>query len=506
MIRPPPTRPRPLGRHGRQAVRRIVGASALAMLAACASGARKPDLTLPAAYEAPRGDSGLPSQALDRWWTIFGDPELDALEDQALRASPDATTQEARLEEAIATRKSTVLQTYGSGGIKGSTTPQKAYPVGPVPSSLFPVGGYTETDQLAFSPSWEIDFLGGLRDERRAARADFAATRFDIESARASLVANVADEYFQARGLSIQIADAEETEKIEDQLLETATIRSDRGLGERSDADRIAGDLAGAKSQLSDLRAQQHAAARLLLILVGRGPDPVESLPLSADVPEPPPTPRAVPGELLVRRPDVREAAARMRAAAYRTKLAKEELFPNLTLTPALGILRQVAPGVGLASLMPLILFPEEQTTTTAYWSMGIGIDQPVLDIPHLLQDAKAQGARTEQAVVAYEQAVQNAYGDAENALVELASDEARIQILEDGERRARRAYDDEQTRYHAGLEDVTSVLSAEQTWRADRTQLTSERVQALRRAVQTYKALGGGWESQPIQTAARAP
>ena len=83
---------------------------------------------------------------------------------------------------------------------------------------------------------------------------------------------------------------------------------------------------------------------------------------------------------------------------------------------------------------------------------------------------------------------------------------QARIQILEDGERRARRAYDDEQTRYHAGLEDVTSVLSAEQTWRADRTQLTSERVQALRRAVQTYKARGGGWESQPIQTAARAP
>ena len=124
MIRPPPTRPRPLGRHGRQAVRRIVGASALAMLAACASGARKPDLTLPAAYEAPRGDSGLPPQALDRWWTIFGDDQLDQLEEQALKASPDANTQVARLREAIATRKSAILQTYPTGDITGGPNRQ----------------------------------------------------------------------------------------------------------------------------------------------------------------------------------------------------------------------------------------------------------------------------------------------------------------------------------------------------------------------------------------------
>jgi multidrug efflux system outer membrane protein len=485
---------------------RAAACTALAMLAACASGARKPDVTLPAAYEAPAGSAALPAPALDRWWLIFKDPELDGLEDEALRDSPDAKSQRARLKEAIATRRSTVLQTFGSGGIAGSGGPKETYAVGPVPSSLFPVGGYSENDMLQFQPTWEIDFLGGLRDERRAARADFAATRFDIESARASLVANVADEYFQARGLEIQIADAEETKRVEEDLLNTAQAKADYGLGQRSDADRVAGDLAVAKSAVSDLDSQEHAARRLLLILIGHGPDPVESLKLSADVSDPPPVPQTVPGELLVRRPDVREADERMRAAALRTKLAKEQLFPNLTLQPALGIARQVAPGVGLLSLVPLVLFPQEQTTNTDYWSVGVGLNQPVLDIPHLLQDAKAQGARTEEAVVAYEQAVQNAYGDAENTLVALASDEARIKVLEDGEARARRAYDDERTRYKAGLEDVTSVLSAEQTWETDRTQLTGERVQALRRAVQTYKALGGGWDAQPFKTAARAP
>jgi outer membrane protein TolC len=155
---------------------------------------------------------------------------------------------------------------------------------------------------------------------------------------------------------------------------------------------------------------------------------------------------------------------------------------------------------------MPLFLAPQQQTTTTNYWSLGANLDQPVLDIPRLLADAKAQGARTEQAVIAYEQAVKNAYGDAENALVLLASDERRVTILTDGEARARRAYDDGRLRYNLGIDDVTSVLSAEETWRTDRTLLTGQRVQALRRAIQTYKALGGGWDYATTQTASRSP
>jgi len=494
----------------RKATILLAGAAAVA-LAGCAAGVRKADITLPPAYEAPAGTQALAPPTLDRWWTIFGDDELDQLEIEALKNSPDAKTQDARLLEAIATRKSAILQTYPTGDLTGGSSRQTTASVGGTPpGDLFPVGGVTEDDHLDFKVSWEFDFLGALKDARKAARYDFAATRFNVEAARASLVANVADSYFQARGLAIQIVDATYQASIESELLKTATIKAERGLGPRSDADRVAGDLALAKSNLDSLRAQQHAAQRLLLILVGRGPEPVEHLPLASNVPDPPPLPSAVPGELLARRPDVRQADAEMRAAILRTKLAKEELFPNITIVPALGLAHQVAPGVGVvqsaASAFGLAFFPEQQTTNTDYWSIGANIDQPVLDIPRLLQDAKAQGARAEQAVVAYEQAVQNAYGDAENALVELSSDERRIKILEDGEARARRAYDDERIRYRAGLDDVTSVLSAEQTWRADRSDLTGERVQALRRAVQTYKALGGGWDYQPTQTAARSP
>ena len=485
----------------------LAGAAALA-LAACASNVRKPVTPLPAAFEAPAGTQDLGVQGLDRWWTVFGDEQLNQLEDQALKNSPDAKTQAAKLLEAVATRKSAILQTYPTGDITGGPTRQTTNAIGPQPvGDIFPVGGVTENDDFNFKVSWEFDFLGALNDARKEARHEFQATRFNIESARASLVANVADSYFQARGLAIQLADATEQADIETKLQKTAQTKADLGLGPRSDADRIAGDLAQARSNVDSLQAQQHAAQRLLLILVGRGPEPVENLPLTANVPDPPQLPEAVPGSLLARRPDVRQADEAMRAETLKTKLAKEELFPNITIMPALGVAHQVAPGVGIIqSAAGFLFFPQQQTTNSDYWSIGANIDQPVLDIPRLLQDAKAEGARAEQSVVAYEQAVQNAYGDAENALVELASDERRIKILEDGEVRARRAYDDERIRYRAGLDDVTSVLSAEQTWRTDQSDLTGERVQALRRAVQTYKALGGGWDFQPLKTAAKSP
>ena len=483
----------------------LTGAVTLA-LGACASGARKPDVSLPQAFQAPAGAQDLSAQQLDHWWLIFGDEELNQLEAQALAGSPDVKTEIARLQEAGQVEKSGIWQTYPTGDITAGASRKVTKPIGGAPSSLIPIGGVDEDFHADFRPSWEVDFMGALREERKAVRADYAATRFNVEAARATLVADVADQYFVARGLAIQLEDQKEQLQIETDLLNSATVKLQHGLGPRSDADRIAGDLAQAKSQMDGLQAQIHAAQRTLLILIGRGAEPVENLPLVADVPDAPPLPKTVPGDLLKRRPDVREADERMRAAAIRTSLAKDELFPNLTFVPALGIAREVAPGVGLISLIPLILAPQQQATNTQYWSLGASLDQPVLDIPRLLADAKAQSARTEQAVIAYEQAVKNAYGDAENAMVLLASDERRVKILADGEVRARRAYDDGRLRYNLGIDDVTSVLSAEATWRTDRTLLTGQRVQALRRAVQTYKALGGGWDYETTQQASRAP
>ncbi len=474
-------------------MRRLAILLALAGLGACAGpGHRAPDLDLPTAYDAPAGAAALSAAQLDRWWLLFNDGELNRLEDEAAADAPDARTQAARVLEARATRNSQTAQTLPTGSIQGDISRQHAYNIGPPSNELFPVGGVTDTRSANFDVSWELDLFGRLREARRVANATQAEARFNIEGARASLAASVADNYFEAKGYAIQLSDALETVRIDQALLTVAQRKSDLGLGARSDADQLAGELAQARSQVEDLRAQLHMAQRQLLILVGHGVAPIATLPMDAQAPDPPKPPAAIPGDLLIRRPDVRESEARLRAQAGTGKLRHLAIFPTFTLLPGLGVSSTTSPGV--AFIPPQTLIPSQQTTDLGFWTLGAGVSVPVLDIPRLLYDARAEDARTEQAVIAYEKTVQTAYGEAENALVNLGAGERAVSVLVDGEARARRAFTDSHTRYKMGLDDLTAMLSAEQTWRATRSALTSERVQALRRAVQTYKALGGGW------------
>ncbi len=464
-----------------------------AVLAGCVvAHHRTPDVSLPVAYEAPKGETALSTEQLDHWWLLFSDPELNRLEDEAFVLSPDARTASARLLEARASRASQVLQTLPTGNLSAKASREDAQSLGGANDQLFPVGGVTETETLNFNVSWELDFFGRLRQARRVANADFAATRFDVEGARASLAASVADDYFQAKGLAIQLADAQVNEGISQKLYSIAQKKASLGLGAASDADRAAGDLALTRAQTVDLAAQLHAAQRELLILVGRGIAPTASVSTPAEAPDPPALPAAIPGDLLARRPDVREAQAKLAGEVGRQTLQHLAIFPTFTLLPGLGLSRTVAPGVTF--IPPLTLLPSQQTTSLGFWTLGAGVTQPVLDIPHLLQDAKAEDARTEQAVIAYEKVVQTAYGEAENDLTGMAADRRRLAILKDGEVRAQRAYAAAERRYAEGLDDLTTALSAEEAWRNTRSTLTGARVEALRRAVQTYKALGGGW------------
>lgn len=459
-------------------------------LAACAS-PREPVTNLPAAYQAPPS-AGLDEAVLDQWWLAFEDPQLTALVEQALVLSPDAQSAAARLREARATAASALTAFLPQGQLTGSARRTETEQVEGQEINIpgLSTSGESESYQANFNVSWELDLFGRFFAARRAARGDSAAARFAYEGARASLAANVADAYFQARGLAIQLADARETLRIQESLADLAERRVELGIAASSDADRIAGDLAQARAQVANLEAQLQAQQRILLVLVGRGVDPVQSVDVEAAPGLVPPVPASLPGELLARRPDVREAEARIRSAAGRLTYAQLAFFPTFTLTPGLGISKQEQPGY---------------SATTQNWSIGANVSQPVLNIPQLLLDLRAQNARTEQAVINYERVVQTAYGEAENALVQLAADRRRVELLTEGEARAERAFEAGRLGYGAGVTDLQTALSAEQSWRAVRAQLTAAQVQAQRRAVQAYKALGGGWPADDFSDSTSA-
>ena len=134
-------------------------------------------------------------------------------------------------------------------------------------------------------------------------------------------------------------------------------------------------------------------------------------------------------------------------------------------MLPALGAQSLTQPSVGF--IPPATLIPESITTSVGYWTLAGSVSQPVLDIPRLLFNAKAEDARMEQAVIAYEKTVQTAYGEAENALVALDAGKRAVKILFDGEAHAHRAYDAAQRRYAMGLDDLTTALTTEQAWSA---------------------------------------
>jgi NodT family efflux transporter outer membrane factor (OMF) lipoprotein len=467
-------------------------------LAACALGPKvmTPDTRLPAAFEAP-GDVTGAVGSIDHWWRLYNDPQLQGLVTEALANAPDALSAEARLREALAIRSEALDAFNPQGNLQANGAYQTNYAIGK--GATFNFGG----QQISLTPSgsnynaaanfnvsWELDLFGRRRTTRHKADADLAAARFDYEASRASLAANVADSLFEARGLAIQLDDARETARIEGRLAEIARAKADHGLGPAADADQAESEAAQAQAQVTDLEGQLHAARRTLLVLIGRGVDPLESQPIPADVGAPPPAPASVPGELMARRPDVREAAERLKSAASQLKLNELALFPKFTLNPGAGLTTGNSIG-----------FP----ITSGFWSVGAGVVQPILDMPRLKSEIRAQGARADQAAIAYQKAVQTAYGEAENALVGLSADEARVRVLTAGEAKARSALEAARLGYSAGVDDLTATLSAERTWRTARTSLTSAKVQAMRRSVQAFKALGGGWPSETAMAARTA-
>ena len=510
---------------------RLAPALLAAALSGCALGEKlsKPEIALPQAFEAPQAASALPPAALDRWWLLFDDAQLTGLIDQALAYSPDAKSAFYRLAEARADRAEIIAGVFPQGDIKangsdeyakvnfshvnaaafgvtgatgtttstttgtggGTTTGGTGVSTGAgatssgttLLSSFFGAqNGSSQTYSAAFNVSWELDLYGKNFTAIKAANANFAAARFDYEATRLSLAAEVATDLFQARGLAVQLDDARENEKLAKNLADVARRKADAGLATTADSARTESDAESNAAQTVLIQAQLRAAQRALLVLIGKGGAPSSDLVVTANVTPPPAAPTATPGSLLARRPDVREAEEQLTVAAGQLRLDKLALFPTFTLLPGLSYSKQVE---------------SIYTIATNAATGGVGVTVPVLSVPKLLAEVRAQGARGQQAVAAYEKAVQSAYGDAEKALTTIDADRRRVDLLDRATKRSRFAFDAATKGYDLGLTDLTSLIQAEQSWRQTRATYTASEIAALVDTVATFKALGGGWNAE---------
>lgn len=470
-------------------LRRTITLAALTLLAACASNepVRTPNTQLPAQFEAQAQAGAAP---LDRWWVAFNDPQLTALVEEALVSSPDALTAASRLTEAREQRRANIFLAWPQGNLTGNARTQGNSQVSGT-QSPFSSSGSSQFYSLDFDVSWEVDVFGRIRSALDGVESDFAAKVFNIEGTRAALAANVADTLFAARGIAQQLADNRESLRLQREQQRVAELRAERGIGSLADAQRLSSDADQTEAVGLQLQADLEQTRRTLLVLLGRGTQSRDTLPITADLDTPPAAPASVPGELLQRRPDVREAEQRLLIAMAQLQVDRLDLFPRFTLLPGVGLSKSEQSFGG-----------QTFSSTLFNWSVGVGLSVPVLNRPQLLAEARVSSERAEQAVIAYERAVQTAYGEADNALLQLAADQRRLVLLDAGERSAFSAYQANQRLYDAGLTDLTTLLQTEQQWRLARTQSTVARTQALRRSVQAFKALGGGWDAANPPTA----
>jgi len=461
----------------------MISAAALLTTGCVTSTVRKAEVTPPPAYEASKPDAdSLTPAALDNWWTLYGDAQLNGLVDEALKNAPDSKTAFAVLDQAAAVRTETLDRLYiPSGQLQGSATRTQSSQLGAGSSgigAIFAPPGATESYTASFDVSWELDLFGRRKAGRRGADADFYNAAFTYEATRTALIANVANSLFQARGLAIQMQDALETARIDRELAHVSDVQQKAGLVASADVDQSLAQAEAADAQAESFRAQLLAAQRSLLVLIGHGFDKVESLPASPTVGTPPPVPTTIPGDLLRRRPDVRAAEWKIVSASATLKTDDLALLPTINLQPGISITKSTGP-FGYSS---------------AAWDIGAALTQPILDRPRLIAQIRGQRAVAEQDVIAYEKAVQTAYGDAETAFTYLDSDARRVRMLTEAEARAESAYEKARLGYARGFSDLTTALQAETTWRSVRSQLSSAQITLMERSVQTFKALGGGW------------
>ncbi|WP_218147068.1 efflux transporter outer membrane subunit [Sphingobium sp. AP50] len=447
-------------------------------LAACASPPPyAPVIDVPSTFvAAPMSDM---AGSVERWWLLFADNQLNQLIVEALDNAPDARGAMAVLDEARAARAQALARLGPQGNINLTADTRRSNPDGaPIIHQRSYNGG--------FSPSWEIDLFGRRRASRTVADADLDAARFQFEAARQSLGSAVAINLFDARANAVRLDQARQILRIASELARVGQRRVEIGIGARADAESLKADEANAKAAAIASAAQLSISKRTLLILLGRGTEPLEMLTIAASFNRPPMVPSVTPATLLIRRPDIRLAEARLRSAAGNLKLSSKALLPTISLLPS----ATYSATTGNAA------------SGTSIWSLGIGLLLPILDRPRLLAELRGQRARTEQALIAYEDAVQTGFGEAQNSLLQYGADRERLSEIEQAEASARIAFEAQRAGYEAGVVDLTALLQAERTWRTNLASLSDLRVAAIRDAVAVFQALGGGWS--PWDTAAQ--
>lgn len=441
----------------------------------------KPDL--PTAWPTETGQAQATENVAADWWKAYHDPALDALMAEALVHNRDLALAAARIEEVRANLGLADADRYPEVGIDGNVGRSRVTGKGNMPAGTQLV---SNNFKLNLQAAWEIDLWGRYRQASAAARADLLATEFARRGIQSSLTSAVAQSYFGLAALDANLKLAQDTLANRHEAVKLQRLRYEGGVASELVLRQAEAEAASIEVSLAQLAQQVRQQELALAVLLGRDPRALMQASVTRgaglfQLTLPPAIPAGLPSDLLLRRPDLRQAEQKLLSSQARIREAGAAIYPNLSLTTNLG-----SESKALADLF---------TSPASIWGLAAGISQTIFNAGRTEAAVNAAGARQDQALIAYEQSVQTAFREVLDALVvhrqarETGSAEAdRVQALQ-------RAAELAELRFQHGVSNYLEVLDARRNlFQAEQGGIEARRTQLVATA-ELFKALGGGWE-----------
>jgi NodT family efflux transporter outer membrane factor (OMF) lipoprotein len=477
-------------------IRITLAAMFMLLLGGCMVGPKyvKPNTPMTPAFKEPPPDSfketkdwkfaqpGAPSLPA-KWWELFGDAQLTALEQQVVAGNQDLQIAEARFRQAralIRVNRAAEFPTVSTGPSVASVRDSAHQPYFPGPAN--PTGAFA----LPFDFSYEVDLWGRVRRTVNASREEAQAVSADLASATLSIQAELAFDYFELRSADAQKQLLDETVKAYKDALQLTRNRFEGGAAPKSDVAQAQTQLDTALAQQTDIDVQRAQFEHAIATLLGKPPAAfsLAAEPLRA---APPAIPVGVPSELLERRPDIAASERRVQEANEQIGIARAAFFPALSLGASAGFEG--------TSILNWLNWPSR------FWAVGPSLAETLFDAGRRRAGSDAAIAGYDAAVASYRETTLTAFQQVEDNL-------AALRILENEDRQQREAVASAQeslqifiNRYQGGVDNYLQVITAQTI------ALTNERneIDIQRRrmdaSVLLIKAIGGGWSVGEMPT-----
>jgi NodT family efflux transporter outer membrane factor (OMF) lipoprotein len=453
-----------------------------------------PDYQSPEIAEAPRrtspGTAGVPGRTVEgeisqNWWKTFRDPQLSSLVERLVAQNLDLKTATERVVQSVAQRQVAVSQ--GLPHIEGqsSSTYNRQSPNGTV-SLLVPAPGAPLEYGLfrdGVTSSWQLDLFGRVRRALEAADAETLAAVENRHGVALAALAELAQGYMQLRGTQNRLEIAKRHLRLSEQNVDLVNTRFGNGVATTLDLAQARAQQATIAATLPPLRTQEAELINAVGLLLGDAPRVLESeLRRPSALPRVPRrVPVGLPGTLVRRRPDVREAEAQLHQATAQTGVAVASFYPDVTLNGAAS-----AESLHLSNLF---------SPASAAFSVGPDVSIPIFEGGRLRSQLSLRESRQREAAIAFRKTVLRAWQEVDNALTAYGEAQHRHADVARAVAQNQVALQSARQRYSEGALDFLNVNSTQAQLLQSENDLADSDTRIATDLVDLYRALGGGWE-----------